>query len=365
MPYDDHRSLFTDIQPILDTASQQLPALPGPTSHHTASRGHEPEYQIDTSALKRAFPDFSQYDSSEDDSVELGRGSVKDQALPSEDPTEDISLDLGADGSFRVTDTPPLKHKKSKSLIGDAVKNAASKRLTSGKENQDPLKTRGTSQRTQDRNKDHRSKNDRHAGVQSDDSLLVRRDISTTKHKAKNTRFAPTHNRQPLGESDSFPNAQPTNPDATFNSVNSANKSTHQSFMLPDLPNITELVSGARQDGTPLFSLSAKSRPRLGTPSSVRQQRGHRDRHMPIDDVHVPADERALFLSLQLLQQRVKSLENEKSQSDRKAEDYELEVLQLRSKLEESENVRQSDSGLGLDVEEEKTKEWENEKSST
>lgn len=289
--------------------------------------------------------------------MEFGRGISHDQTVQSEGTSEDISLDLGVGGQFRVTGTPPVKPKRTKSLAEDAMKNAASKRLTSEKENQDPLKQH---------NESNPFRNVHGANV-DDKSISINQDVSRTKGKTKNTRFAKSRNLQPLGESKSNANVKPADQggqDATLNSINSANKGTYQSFMLPDLPNITELVSGVRQDGTPLFSRSGKSRSRIGSSSASRQQRDSRTRHIPIDDMPVPADEKALFLSLQILQEKVKSLETEKSQSDKRAEEYELEVLQLRSKLEESDNLRHSDSGLGFDAEEEKTKEWENEKSS-
>lgn len=303
----------------------------------------------------------------EEDSIEFGRGADNDHTLSSDGTSEDLSMDLGAAGKFRVTGTPPLKPKNKKSFAENAAKNATSKRLTSEKENQDPLKARNRSVENQNSHNTRPDLAHLHANVESENSVSINRDFSLAKRKAKNTRFAKMDNRQPLGESQSAANIKPTdqgNQDATLTSVNSANKGTYQSFVLPDLPNITELVSGVRQDGTPLFSRSAKSRSRIGTPSTLRQQRESRARHVPINEVSVPADERALILSLQILQEKVKSLETAKAQSDKKAEDYELEVLQLKSKLEESENVRHSDSGIGFDAEEERTKEWESEKSS-
>lgn len=363
----------TDQANRTDTGSHQLPALSAHTPDHAMKPSREPDFHINTSALKRAFPDFSQYGSSEEDSIEVGRGVGRkshENQLPSEDPSENISLDLGPGGRFQVTGTPPLKLRGKIGLAGNAMRNAASKRLTSEKENQDPMRN------TDDVNGDtlgQRSDGDKldrrnlQPVVESNDSFLINnRSQKASKPAAKNAHFSKNKSRQPLRESKTASNAptqEAIDHDETFNSAMSASKGTYQSFMLPDMPNITELVSGVRQDGTPLFPRGTKSRSRPAVPSSVQKTRPGRSLHANVENVPIAADERALFLSIQLLQEKVKSLEKERAQSDKRAEDNELEMLQMRSKLEEQENMRASDSGLGFDAEEEKTKEWENEKS--
>lgn len=137
---------------------------------------------------------------------------------------------------------------------------------------------------------------------------------------------------------------------------------THQSFLLPDLPNITELVSGVRQDGTPLFSRSAKATSRFGTPSQRRKLSTLKQSHLPIDSVPIPVDEKSLYVSLQLLQDKVVTLEAEKTKAEDKLEEYEMELLQMKSKLEEQARSRHSDSALGTDIEEGKRRDWQGQK---
>ncbi|KAJ6156883.1 hypothetical protein N7497_005768 [Penicillium chrysogenum] len=78
---------------------------------------------------------------------------------------------------------------------------------------------------------------------------------------------------------------------------------THQSFLLPDLPNISELVSGVYEDGTPVYS-----------------------RQVP-----VPEDEKALFVHLRLLQDKVAELEMFKSEAERKMDSYRQENSSLKA----------------------------------
>ena len=131
-----------------------------------------------------------------------------------------------------------------------------------------------------------------------------------------------------------------------------ADNGPNQSFILPDLPNITELVSGIRQDGTPLFSRSSKSRSRFVTPADSRKPA-----HQPVASVPETTDEKVLYASLQLLRGKVAELEKHKEQSEKKLEESELEVLHLKSRLEEIEHAPHRDSGIGTEEDEaEKTR---------
>ena len=332
----------------------------------------QPEYAINTSALRRAFPDFSDYASSEEDSVELGRGAnrhlrrLSSNAPPSDDPSRDLTFTMDGE-SFRVTGTPPIKnrqHKTTKQNNPPSLKSGPLKRATSEKENQDPLKTTdyvsgGSSQ------DDRRNPARLQPTVESDDSMSLKGElVDAAKHQPKSTRFAPNKDRrQPLGESKPASNAQPTEQprrDGHNRSAHPVGTPKNQSFVLPDIPNITELVSGVRQDGTPLFTRTAKPQSRFTTANG---QRHPRKNHAPVDDVPAPTEERALYLSLQLLQEKVAKLEEEKGKTEAKLEDYELEVLQLRSKIEERE-ANQGDSGVGFEADEEEPRDWQAERSS-
>lgn len=143
----------------------------------------------------------------------------------------------------------------------------------------------------------------------------------------------------------------------------SAGNVTNQSFLLPDMPDITALMTGVREDGTPVFPRSAKSKSRFSTPSQRRAEKTKPVSHAPIGDVPISTEDKALYLSLQLLQEKVLRLEAESAKSEQKIEEYEIEVLTLQSKVEELETSKNYDSGLG-DNQEERLESWFSEKPS-
>jgi regulator of replication initiation timing len=107
---------------------------------------------------------------------------------------------------------------------------------------------------------------------------------------------------------------------------------THQSFLLPDLPNLSELVSGVYENGAPVFPGKNKSRTTRfvspphdgGEPSYVRY-------HRPVDAVPIPEDEKALFVSLRLLQDKVAELELARSETEKRLEDMREENATLKA----------------------------------
>ena len=124
------------------TESQQLPPLPAFTPEKLQPQQHD--YRIDTSQLQRAFPNFSQDGSSDEDSIEIGRGLAArnpNRILPSEDPSENISLSFANGEKWTVTGTPPMKPKTTRprnASQNPAAKVASVTRQASEKENQDP-----------------------------------------------------------------------------------------------------------------------------------------------------------------------------------------------------------------------------------
>lgn len=377
-----HHNLHSSLCLALDTESQLLPSLPAATPRDVHRRPDEAEYQINTSALRRAFPDFSQYGSSDEDSLEIGRGLARndrrslDRILPSGDPSENISLNFGNE-KFTVTGTPPIKPRNNKtSMTAQATSGKAPllTRANSEKENAHPLaKTTDyvSSMSSRGSNGKRQALGELQASVESDDSIsLTGERPKAATLSSKNTRFNNSRTKQPLAEAMSTPNARMTSHamnNGTLNSVNSAAANgTFQSFALPDLPNITELVSGQRTDGTPLYPKSAKSRSRFVGPSSFRKSQTGKSSHVSIDNVPVPIDAKALYISLQILQEKYIVLEQEKAQAVEKADSYELECLQLKSKAEEQADQiakQHSDSGVDIDDDDGKTRERGTERS--
>ena len=69
--------------------------------------------------------------------------------------------------------------------------------------------------------------------------------------------------------------------------------------------------------------------------------------HDKIDSVPVPSEEKAIFLSLQLLQDKVSSMEQEKVDHDRRIKQLQEENYKLEVKNQEFERRRRADSAIG------------------
>ncbi|KAK3059929.1 hypothetical protein LTS18_009733, partial [Coniosporium uncinatum] len=183
-----------------------------------------------------------------------------------------------------------------------------------------------------------------HARVSEDDGSFVgeqRPAIVTA--DVRNSRFGKPGSRQAsdaaAGPSSDHRNGQTlttrdraTTPPAERVGTPRTANATAQSFMLPDLPNLTELMSGVYQDGTPVFSRSAKAKSRF------------------------TSEEKAIFASLHLLKEKVAQLEHDKAEAEQQIGEYEHEVIELRARLDAQENQRRSDSALGSSDEESKKK---------
>lgn len=286
------------------------------------------------------------------------------RSLPSADVSENLSFSLGGESRYEVTGTPPLKPRDKRTLSSN-VKSTT--RASSMKENVDPLgrsnNIASIGSRTDGRKvlaESMQPRVDSDDNDSSDDRRSVRGNAAT-----KSTRFGKASRHTSTAKVDATGTVNNNvRANAKFEDTyhNGTVTGTHQSFLLPDLPNITELVSGVRADGTPLFSRSAKTASRFGTPSQRRKSSALKQSHLPIDSVPIPIDEKALYVSLQLLQDKVAALEADKVKANGKLEEYELEVLQLRSKLEEQARGRHSDSALGTDIEEGKRRDWQGQK---
>ncbi|KAI9674890.1 MAG: hypothetical protein M1829_003630 [Trizodia sp. TS-e1964] len=93
--------------------------------------------------------------------------------------------------------------------------------------------------------------------------------------------------------------------------LNTPNVTVQPSFVLPDLPNINELVSGAYRNGSPIFSRHVKSPSRFASTPTPRSpsKAARKFEHAPIDNLPISSEDRAIFLSLQILQDKVIELE--------------------------------------------------------
>ncbi|KAF2626221.1 hypothetical protein BU25DRAFT_395678 [Macroventuria anomochaeta] len=185
-----------------------------------------------------------------------------------------------------------------------------------------------------------------HAKLSEDESSFMQdRPPTLTVNSTKNTRWG-NRSRQTSLQMDGIveeatrANAKPQSRPST------AQNATAQSFILPDLPNLTELVSGVFEDGTPVFSKNATTRSRFAAPPGG----GRRPNHVPIDSVPIPDEEKAIFSALQQLQDKVAQIEAERSEQDRRIEEQDLELIELRASAQAYEKSRRSDSANDSDA---------------
>jgi hypothetical protein len=330
-----------------DTATQslQLPNLRSSAQRFSYYNPPQPAMHIDSSFVRDSFPDFTEKSPSPSPeasmSIEAGRahkGSPK---------TFDMSdIPLPSDSLYDLHSTPPRSTRPTPKKQESLRKEASLRRAHSTD------KRANASQR--------RSLSDMHHKVrhESDSSFVGEDRPTTTSIQPRNTRFTsanlPTSYSHDQGlRSASTPQRPLQNPTADWTGTQ-----TQASFMLPDLPNITELVSGVRRDGTPVFSRSQKSRSRFTSASYNNPTITNTIAHANIKSIAVPEEEKAIFASLQLLKDKVANLEAEKSEAQKRLEEYESEVGQLKSRLDVEQKLRRPDSALGEDDDSSAKERW-------
>ena len=404
----------------LDTFSVKLPELRASAQKYNRfarQERSEPDFAINTSALGRAFPDFSSGGTSDGSSmsIEIGRGFKKsgngtasklrysgDHIANSPASVSEDSLDFKAPivGSYQVVSTPPIRQRSiprkkddSSALRREAhVRSASLNRKEqlelAKKTSQEILKNRKEQQKenmnpspplakTTDyvsSGSGHRSGEERrtlsamHARVRDEDEMSKLNDERppTIDLTTRSTRFGSVKN-QPA----SMPEAMPTKfssakdfmRSTTSKNVGSQHKGesqakdtvsstpnhgTQQSFMLPDMPNLSELVSGVYQDGTPVFSRHNRSRAsRFASSSEAREKTAKGSGHAAVGDIPIPDDENAIFISLRLLQDKVGDLEKDRAQTQNMIQDLQQKNQTLEAEKAERRKHQRSDSALG------------------
>ncbi|EQL31692.1 hypothetical protein, variant [Blastomyces dermatitidis ATCC 26199] len=356
----DHEALVSMRQ--LDNNYRQ--PLPKRAKRHDAHAEPEsdPDFAIDTSALHRAFPEFSDASSSEDEddtSIEIGRGGKKptrplddsrDSVMSVDESRYAVSPAIRGDRFGNSSQRAALRPIPSRGSSGrDSLRKDAQIRRASLalKENNLPqeVKNKSGSQR-RTLSEMHAKASETYDGSYISDERPVK--VAAT---ARNTRFGNTRSQaqgarivdavnKAAGKSylkhhsgdaeHGHPRKQLAAkiPEKNGNTDNF----THQSYALPDIPNLSELVSGIYEDGTP----KGRSRTtRFTSPPAVATTNCQRIEHFPLDSMPVPDDEKAIFISLKLLQEKVEALQMNKSDMEHRLEELEEENMILKS-----ENVR-------------------------
>lgn len=250
-------------------------------------------------------------------SIELGRGVKRSQS---------DYADLSSNAIFSFEHTPPPQSRSNQRSADNGLRKQASvRRATETTRANDALK-RSTNRAVSDSLPRTRVDNE---AVQTTATFSLRGSRFAGIRQVSSQYNVPKRYTSDGG----LENANTTPRKAAFGNptVQSATYTSGQSFMLPDLPNITELVSGPNE-GTPLVQRTSTSRTRFVSGT-----------HRAVNTMAVPQDEQAIFASLQMLSDRVAQLELEKSEAQKHVEEYEHEVIELRAQL----GVQRPDSGLG------------------
>ncbi|KAG0153184.1 hypothetical protein PDIDSM_5034 [Penicillium digitatum] len=329
----------------------------------------ELDYDINTSTLDRAFPEFSQIQTSEEEeheeqdlddelshsdleiSVEVGRGAGK----PEHDDSRSSMMSFensvrSSSPAIRVEYPTPQKPvaatRPSRRAVSENLrKNAQVRRATQAqKETMSPQVSKA--QRDQ-----RRTFSDMHAKVRDsyEGSFLGDERPAPITTKTRSTRFGNANASQEIADAierasrdayakefrKSTSNHAGTPRKSNANATNTnpiGDTMTHQSFLLPDLPNISDLISGVYEDGTPVYSRQSKMRStRFVSPLHEHTGVSLLHEHMPLDAVPVPEDEKALFVHLRLLQDKVAELEMFKSEAEKRLDSYRQENSSLKA----------------------------------
>ena len=382
-----------------ENTTGQLPQLRASAQKYRRYTPPEPDYAINTSAIGRAFPDFTQGGTSSDDgsiSIEIGRGVKKTNGAISRlglsrEFSSNAAMSQGDDsfnipapmiGDYEVMSTPPIRPQAASTKSGETARSSlrkdASIRRASNlqketTEHSPPLAkiTDYVSGGNRQGSAEHRrTLAEMHARVtdQDDGSRISEDRPPTVTLTARNTRFDNARNRQTTA-SDALPErfsstkglmhslSQVNGGDrqhtrgqanATVTSIN--NGGTQQSFMLPDMPNLSELVSGVYQDGTPVFSRHGKTKASRFVSGSQqhRNQSNARPEYAAVSEIPVPADEQAIFLSLKLLQDRVAELETNRAEAEKTIQELQQKNWALEAEKTDRGRRERSDSALGM-----------------
>ncbi|KAJ5759142.1 hypothetical protein N7520_006298 [Penicillium odoratum] len=355
MPLSDTSLTVSDFDPeheaLASTREIGSPRLP--------NMHEEADWEVNTSTIDRAFPEFSQipsedeidaeemFDDNSEPSMELGRGVGKSARRLDDSRDSVMSFQNSVRSSspaVRVEYPTPQKSLPARSTSRRAVSENLRKDAQLRRANQAQKEHMMSPQVSKNQRDQRRTLSDMHAKVRDnyDGSFLGDERPAPVETKSRSTRFGNVNQSQEIADAIERASQEAYakeirkgNPAATRRPVGNATHTnmgdtmTRNSFLLPDLPNISELVSGVYEDGTPVFSHRRSTRfvspPHDGADVSLTRE------HMPLDAVPIPEDEKALFVSLRLLQDKVSELEMFKSDAERRLETYREENAALKA----------------------------------
>lgn len=324
-----------------------IPRIRSTAKKATAWRMPQSEPNIDTSMVNKQFNDFDQSISDDDlESIEQARGDNR-----SNRGTPAKMSSRGFDSLYDVT-PPTGRSRKSYaaetgSLRRDAQIRRASRNDMDNGASPRPGSTRHSPALSSKQDRKRPSLAKLHAKLSEDESTFMQeRPPNPTFQHSTSTRWGNSRSRTTSLQADKHADVSQYTNATSRSRPTTAQNPTAQSFILPDLPNLTELVSGVFEDGTPVFSKSAPIRSRFAAPGRGGNN-GRQPSHIPVDSVPIPKDEKAIFAALQLLQDKVAQMEHERAEQEKKLEDQELEIVELKATAQAQTHSRGRDSALG------------------
>ncbi|KAI9729584.1 MAG: hypothetical protein M1834_006780 [Cirrosporium novae-zelandiae] len=357
----------------------------------------ESDFVINTSAIGRAFPDFTQGSEppepeavgeveDESISIEVGRGLKRGNGPVDDVPYEGLedSILPRFKNNNAMASSPPVKKSSSsrheRRMASSLKKETHSRQATRSQKDNSQLpqasKTAdyGSTRSRRTTEERRRPVAELHQQV-ADEEETSFADVaddgrpSTVTLTTKNTRFASGTNRVPAASgglptrftsAESFAqqlNNDSSRPQARGNAnsrVRSNNTltgtatgtTTQQSWGLPNVEGLSELFSV--YDGTPLAPRQSARRSSRFVSGANGAPTRKGPSHVPISEVPVPDDENAIYMSLKILQDKLHNLEHDNADKDKTIDDLQGKVRKLKDEKKERERNRRSDSALGL-----------------
>lgn len=334
-PNDDNVMMST--RHNFDDDSHLLPKMRSTAQRYGRYNPPEPQPRITTSAVRGHFQDFDQDAQSDDeDSIEIGRGHRGSGRNTPNKIDSDFALNIGNSSLWEVTGTPPIERrprptaKKTDGIERGSLRRDAQKRAASTNHNLASLGRPGA--RISPAKKAIQEQ--RRSGVTDkyeqfteniDDSYYYGGHPNATADEPPSTVKPARFTSQNAAVAAGTPIRR-----NTVGTPRSAPNATVDSFALPEIPGMTELISGIRQDDTPIFSRSGKPRSKFNS----RRVSAPLPNFIPVQGVPMPEEEKLIIAQLQLLKDRLAELESE---NETLRNDNQL----LRAQVQELQNQNQ------------------------
>ena len=305
------------------------------------SRQAQPEVAVDTASLANAFPDFTQGAMDQDSiSIELARGPRRGtHARVAWNQHRDSDSDsVGSrPGALDVLTTPPQHTRRATSNKHDPVAKKAPARPTLAQ---------------------------MHARVVESEPTVTTERPPVAQARTRPTRFSQAKARQPsagparqanrfetpenfLNDLAQYVNkvSNPALPTGVAGANANAPNGTQQSYTLPDLPDLSELVSGMHHEGSLASSRRGKASSRFASAGPSRSPPNRVD-HAGVQSIPVPGEERAIAISLKIMQDRLDQDEIDKAILQKEMGELKMENDLLRAQQKSHARLQRRDSAV-------------------